>query len=158
MRNKKDIGFDFTKLNGMKFTDIAALVPQMSCEELLTCRIVSESNRVCLLIQRELMHRLENGDQVEIIDGFEKVKKACGTYAYIDGRDYCRYGARVIGFYQRTSHEQDACRDDYCCALNGVDWQASKTYSDRKPSWQQSAYTLSVMMHKKVSQFEIVNQ
>lgn len=150
MKNCEGINFSYFSLNAMNEKGIGIYILRMSCEELLTCRILSDRQMVCLRIQRELMSRLEEGDMVEVVSGFEKVRQVCGTYAYITGRDFCRYGARTIGFYNST-HESELVHT-YRQQLKNVDWTATKIYP-KAPWIEQRTYDVVLTIKGVTTRF-----
>ena len=150
MKNCEGINFRYTGMNEMNEKEIGIFIPKMSCEELMTCRILSDRQMVCLRIQRELMSRLEEGDMVEVVSGFEKVRQVCGTYAYIIGRDFCRYGARTIGFYNST-HESETVHT-YRQRLKGVEWEAKKIYPNT-PWFKQKTYDVVLTIKGVTTRF-----
>lgn len=139
MRNKPNSGFSFKGLNKMKTSTLFKAIPDMSCEELLTARILVDTNTAAKKLQAELAHRAEPGDQVEVVSGYERVSSASNGVIRVDGRDQ-RYGSRTAGFY--TSRDVLGVYY-YECRLLDVDWSATMVYDDPE-HWLQSPFTLTV--------------
>lgn len=153
MINKKSIGFDFIGVNGLKAKEISLFIPKMSCGELLTCHVLAKKDIVRHLIRQELMRRLEVGDYVEITAGFERVKQKNGYVAYIEGRDYCKFGTDTIGFY-RMEKGDDELTFNYLCKLQNVHWSATVKYP-AKPWTMQTMRTFFVVMEGFERKFDM---
>ena len=119
MRNLPDSGFDPATIDTIPADQIGWHVRKMSCEELLTCRILTSRQSVCTAIQIELFARLEVGDCVEPIHGFEEVVKVTPYYILLEGRGRTRYKPYTTGFYHAEYGDEFS---RYSCELNGVDW------------------------------------
>lgn len=140
MRNKEPIGIELPELLKMKPKELVELLPRMSCEELLTLRIMTESRRVCMAIQREFVKRVEPGDGVEVIRGFEKVVKVSGNFLWVEDRNQ-RYGASTTGFYLCPKDDPSW----YCEDLENVYWMARKEPGDpSKSRFLQTSWNLTI--------------
>jgi len=120
MMNFPDSGFNPAKIDTVKPEELIRLVRRMSCEELLTCRVLTRRQCVCTAIQRELLARLEVGDKVEVVSGLEKVARVRPGYVLIEGRGKTKYGYRYVGFYVRSILGGN--KRTYSCDLKGVRW------------------------------------
>lgn len=123
MRNIPDSGFDPAKIDTISIDEIVWKIRRMSCEELLTCRVLTSRQSVCSAIQRELFARLEVGDGVEVIRGFERVVKVTPSYILLDGRGRTKYTPRTTGFYHA---QKDGDNTRYSCFLRKVEWVMDK--------------------------------
>lgn len=144
MKNKPDSGFSFKGLNKLSLDMVLNAIPGMSCEELLTCRILTNKTAVVRRIQSELAKRVEVGDNVEVVSGYETVVKANNGVIYVRARTQ-RYGSSTTGFY--TSRDvMPVCY--YECKLEDVDWSATMVYEDAE-HWLTSPYLLTVKARGK---------
>jgi len=139
MRNKPDSGFSFKGLNKMKTSTLFKAIPDMSCEELLTARILVSTTTAAKKLQAELARRAELGDQIECVNGYERVASASNGVIRVDGRDQ-RYGSRTAGFYI-SRDVLNVCY--YECRLLDVDWSATMVYDDPE-HWMRSPFMLTV--------------
>ena len=119
MRNIPDRGFAPAKIDAIPSDRIGWQVRRLSCEELLTCRVLTSRQSVCSAIQRELFARLEVGDCVEVVSGFEKVVAVTPSYILLDGRGRTKYRPPTTGFYH-AGRDGESTR--YSCFLRNVEW------------------------------------
>lgn len=144
MKNKPDSGFSFKGLNKMKTSTLFKAIPDMSCEELLTARILVDTSTAAKKLQVELAHRAEPGDQVDVVNGYERIVSANNGVIRVEGR-YQRYGSGTTGFYTSWDVENVYY---YECKLLNVEWSATMVY-DEPDNWIVSPFTLTVKARGK---------